>query len=71
MVVLDKRPHVGGNANDIVDKHGVLIHPYGPHIFHTNGTYIADPFALYRLAAIRTPCAGQGARPAFADADQH
>ncbi len=42
VVVLDKRPHVGGNAYDTVDKHGVLIHPYGPHIFHTNGNYIAE-----------------------------
>jgi len=42
VVVLDKRPHIGGNAYDTVDKHGVLIHPYGPHIFHTNGGYIAE-----------------------------
>lgn len=34
--VIDKRPHVAGNAYDCVDAHGVLIHQYGPHIFHTN-----------------------------------
>ena len=41
VVVIDKRPHIGGNAYDTVDAHGVLIHPYGPHIFHTNGIRIA------------------------------
>ncbi len=34
--VIDKRSHVGGNAYDRIDDHGVLIHEYGPHIFHTN-----------------------------------
>ena len=41
-LVIDKRPHVGGNAFDVLDEHGLLIHPYGPHIFHTNGKRIAD-----------------------------
>lgn len=36
VLVVDKRPHIGGNAYDEFDAHGVLIHPYGPHIFHTN-----------------------------------
>jgi UDP-galactopyranose mutase len=34
--VVENRPHVGGNAFDRLDAHGRLIHPYGPHIFHTN-----------------------------------
>lgn len=34
--ILDKRPHIAGNAYDRLDEHGVLIHEYGPHIFHTN-----------------------------------
>lgn len=34
--VIDRRPHIGGNAHDERDAHGVLVHPYGPHIFHTN-----------------------------------
>lgn len=38
--VIDKRPHIGGNAYDEYDSHGILIHPYGPHIFHTNGERI-------------------------------
>lgn len=36
VLVIDRRPHLGGNAFDRFDDHGVLIHPYGPHIFHTN-----------------------------------
>lgn len=36
VLVVDRRPHIGGNAHDTVDAHGILIHPYGPHIFHTN-----------------------------------
>ncbi len=36
VLVVDRRPHIGGNAYDHIDAHGILIHPYGPHIFHTN-----------------------------------
>lgn len=36
ILIIDKRNHIGGNAFDRVDAHGILIHPYGPHIFHTN-----------------------------------
>lgn len=42
VLVIDKRSHIGGNAYDTRDAHGVLIHPYGPHIFHTNGLRIAE-----------------------------
>lgn len=38
--IIDRRPHVGGNAWDETDAHGFLIHPYGPHIFHTNSRRI-------------------------------
>ncbi|WAC72412.1 UDP-galactopyranose mutase [Roseateles sp. SL47] len=40
--VIDKRPHIGGNAYDERDPHGVLIHPYGPHIFHTNAKKVIE-----------------------------
>jgi len=40
VLVIDKRPHVAGNAYDEYDAHGVLVHRYGPHIFHTNGERI-------------------------------
>ena len=35
-LVVDKRPHIGGNCYDEIDGHGVLIHRYGPHYFRTN-----------------------------------
>lgn len=40
--IVDKRPHIGGNAFDKLDEHGVLIHPYGPHIFHTNSKRVFE-----------------------------
>jgi UDP-galactopyranose mutase len=42
VLVVEKRPHVGGNAYDCYDDAGVLIHKYGPHIFHTNSTEVFD-----------------------------
>src|SRR6187399_2440364 len=36
VLLVDKRPHIGGNAYDEYDDAGILIHRYGPHIFHTN-----------------------------------
>ena len=36
VLVLDSRDHIGGNCYDVADEHGILIHQYGPHIFHTN-----------------------------------
>ncbi|MBP1804804.1 UDP-galactopyranose mutase [Rubellimicrobium aerolatum] len=42
VLVVDKRPHVAGNAYDLHDKAGVLIHQYGPHIFHTNSEQVVD-----------------------------
>ena len=41
-LVLERRPHVGGNAYDRLDGAGVLIHQYGPHIFHTNDRRVYD-----------------------------
>lgn len=34
--LIDKRSHIGGNAFDCLNSDGILIHKYGPHIFHTN-----------------------------------
>src|SRR3954465_1400724 len=42
VLVLDRRPHIAGNAYDHPDAAGVLIHRYGPHIFHTNAQQIVD-----------------------------
>ena len=42
VLLVDRRPHVAGNAYDHHDAAGILIHRYGPHIFHTNATQIVD-----------------------------
>ncbi len=42
VTVLDKRDTIGGNAYDYVDKSGILVQPYGPHIFHTNEKAVFD-----------------------------
>ena len=41
ILIIDKRNHIGGNAYDYYNEDGILIHKYGPHIFHTNS---ADVF---------------------------
>lgn len=41
VLICDKRNHIGGNAYDYYNDEGILIHKYGPHIFHTNS---ADVF---------------------------
>lgn len=40
VLVVERRPHIGGNAYDCYDDAGILIHRYGPHIFHTNSAEI-------------------------------
>jgi UDP-galactopyranose mutase len=42
VLIVDKRPHIGGNAYDEYDDQGLLIHKYGPHIFHTNSRDVFD-----------------------------
>jgi UDP-galactopyranose mutase len=42
VIVVDRRPHIGGNAYDCYDADGLLIHKYGPHIFHTNSKEVFD-----------------------------
>jgi len=42
ILLIDKRNHIGGNTYDHYDEHGVLIHKYGPHIFHTNAKQVFD-----------------------------
>lgn len=36
VLLCDRRPHIGGNAYDFINEDGILVHKYGPHIFHTN-----------------------------------
>jgi UDP-galactopyranose mutase len=51
VLVVDRRPHVAGNAFDACDEAGLLVHRYGPHIFHTNSDEIfayLSRFTLWR-----------------------
>jgi UDP-galactopyranose mutase len=47
VVLLDRREHIGGNAYDERDAAGLLVHRYGPHIFHTNSSQIIDYLSQY------------------------
>ncbi len=42
IIVVEKRNHIGGNAYDEYDERGILVHRYGPHIFHTNSKRVFD-----------------------------
>jgi UDP-galactopyranose mutase len=42
VLVIDRRSHIGGNAYDCADENGILIHKYGPHVFHTNNKRVFD-----------------------------
>ena len=42
VLIVDKRNHLGGNTYDHFDKDGLLVHKYGPHIFHTNSREVYD-----------------------------
>ncbi len=71
VMVIDRRPHIGGNAYDHLDDAGVLIHRYGPHIFHTNSKQVFDhlsrftqwrPYEHRVLAEVKSPTAGEPVR---------
>jgi UDP-galactopyranose mutase len=52
VLLIDRREHIGGNAYDHLDAAGVMVHRYGPHIFHTNAQRIVDylsQFTEWRL----------------------
>src|SRR6266513_2144491 len=42
VLLCDKRSHVGGNAYDHYNQAGILVHKYGPHIFHTNSREVFE-----------------------------
>ena len=42
VLIIDKRDHIGGNAYDHYNTDGILIHKYGPHIFHTNSKEVFE-----------------------------
>jgi UDP-galactopyranose mutase len=71
VLVIDRRDHIAGNAFDYYDEHGVLVHRYGPHIFHTNSRQVFDhlsrftqwrPYEHRVLAEVGSPLTGAAAR---------
>ena len=42
VLIVDRRPHIAGNAYDHYDDAGILVHKYGPHIFHTNAREVFE-----------------------------
>jgi UDP-galactopyranose mutase len=47
VLLVDRRPHIGGNAYDCYDDAGILIHKYGPHIFHTNSKEVFEYLSTF------------------------
>src|SRR5659263_316482 len=42
VLILEKRDHIGGNAYDCMNENGVLVHQFGPHIFHSDSKRVFD-----------------------------
>ena len=49
VLIIDQRDHIGGNAYDYYNKDGILIHKYGPHIFHTNSRKVYDYLSRFTI----------------------
>lgn len=47
VVIWERRSHIAGNMYDYVDEHGIRVHQYGPHIFHTNKKEVYDYICKY------------------------
>jgi UDP-galactopyranose mutase len=47
VLIVEKRPHIAGNAYDFYNDAGVLVHKYGPHIFHTNAKKVFDHLSRF------------------------
>ena len=63
VLICDKRSHIGGNAYDYFNEDGILIHKYGPHIFHTNSREVFEylsRFTEWRQYHHRALAAGGG-----------
>jgi UDP-galactopyranose mutase len=49
VLIIDKRDHIGGNTFDYHDAAGILVHKYGPHIFHTNSAEVMQYLSKFTL----------------------
>ena len=71
VLVVDKRMHLGGNAHDGYDSAGILIHRYGPHIFHTNSREVYQVLKpVHGMAALSASREGVRRRPVAAHSNQ-
>ena len=60
VAILERRDHIAGNAYDYEDEAGILVHKYGPHIYHTTNERVDQflsrftewPLSLCSLAAL-------------------
>ncbi|WP_276370895.1 UDP-galactopyranose mutase [Chryseolinea sp. H1M3-3] len=49
VLIVEQRDHIGGNAYDYYNHNGILVHKYGPHIFHTNSKKVFDYLSQFTL----------------------
>ncbi len=54
VLIVERRNHIAGNAYDYHDEHGVLIHKYGPHIFHTNNNAVFKFIKILQNYSLRS-----------------
>src|SRR5205823_1277612 len=47
VLIIDRRAHIAGNAFDRYDDAGILVHEYGPHIFHTNSDEVFEHLSQF------------------------
>jgi UDP-galactopyranose mutase len=47
VLIIEQRDHIGGNAFDYYNRDGILVHKYGPHIFHTNSRKVFDYLSMF------------------------
>ncbi|WP_267921686.1 NAD(P)-binding protein [Nostoc favosum] len=49
VLIVEQRDHIGGNAYDYYNEHGILVHKYGPHIFHTKSKKVWDYLSHFQI----------------------
>lgn len=47
VLLIDKNDHIGGNCYDYYNEDGILVHKYGPHIFHTDNEKVYNYLSLF------------------------
>jgi len=56
VLIVERRDHIGGNAYDYYNEHGILVHKYGPHIFHTKSKKsLGLSLTIYRVETLLSP----------------